>query len=143
MMVAMSCLFYGSLPEREDLFGRAGEAGELAPRWAVQGDLLLAQVKAVPLYSILGEGSSISGLSNIVTVRPDPDSGSFFYKNEEIRILVLKLEMVLDLDPNLTCIMYCSGENRRISNAENPPKCPGGIREFYYASLFVSLFPTK
>jgi hypothetical protein len=70
------------LPEREGLFWWAGEAGQLAPRWAVQGDLLLAQVKAVPLYSILGEGSSISGLSKIVKILPDPESGSFFCKNK-------------------------------------------------------------
>ncbi len=38
----------------------------------------------------------------------------------------------------------CSGENRRISNAENPPNCAGGIRENYCAvrQSFLSL-PTK
>ena len=27
--------------------------------------------------------------------------------------------------------LTCSGENRGISNAENPPNCASGIREFY------------
>ncbi len=35
----------------------------------------------------------------------------------------------------------CSGENRRISIAENPPNCAGEILEFYCASLFVRRFP--
>ncbi len=39
---------------------------------------------------------------------------------------------------------YCSG-NQRISNAENPPNCAGGICELPYiaASLFVSRFPVS
>ena len=45
-----------------------------------------------------------------------------------------------NMGPSLADVLLCTFESTNAGFSSFPPNCAGGIREFYRASLFFSLF---